>query len=268
MSSANSLNMPTVCGLCPVGCNVSATTREGKVKRILSRNHPEVDEGWLCDKGRFAFPALRAPDRVTTPLRRTGGHRFGEASWDDALDEVERLARAAGNRVVLALSGTETVEVAYALSKLVRAGFGAHAVVLPEESSAALDAFRRPLSAIRDAQAIVVVGDDPVVERAPVVDLWIRAARRKGAKVVTVGPAGQLQTAPGAYHDIRSRIADELDGAQHVALIWSGPGARGGAEPAALATALGEQISAVYHLPATPNGRAVAGTPPSASSLR
>ena len=58
-------NVPTVCGLCPVGCNISATTREGKVKRILSRNHPEVDEGWLCDKGRFAFAHLHAgrPDR-------------------------------------------------------------------------------------------------------------------------------------------------------------------------------------------------------------
>src|SRR5262249_4836281 len=40
-------SVPTVCGLCPVGCNVAATTREGKVKRILSRNHPEVDEGWI-----------------------------------------------------------------------------------------------------------------------------------------------------------------------------------------------------------------------------
>ena len=56
-------NVPTVCGLCPVGCNISATTREGKVKRILSRNHPEVDEGWLCDKGRFAFAHLHADDR-------------------------------------------------------------------------------------------------------------------------------------------------------------------------------------------------------------
>src|SRR5207237_10123805 len=90
-------NVPTVCGVCPVGCNVSATTREGKVKRILSRNHPEVDEGWLCDKGRFAFPALRAADRVTEPLRRTGGRRFGAASWDEALDQLERLARAAGD---------------------------------------------------------------------------------------------------------------------------------------------------------------------------
>src|SRR5437016_13162100 len=38
-------SVPTVCGLCPVGCNVSATTREGKVKRIQSRNHPEGDQG-------------------------------------------------------------------------------------------------------------------------------------------------------------------------------------------------------------------------------
>ena len=62
-------NAPTVCGMCPVGCNISATTREGKVKRILSRNHPEIDEGWLCDKGRFAFSHLYAPDRVTEPRR-------------------------------------------------------------------------------------------------------------------------------------------------------------------------------------------------------
>ena len=64
--------MPTVCGLCPVGCNTTATTREGKVKRILSRNHPEVDEGWLCDKGRFAYAHLGARDRITAPLRKAG----------------------------------------------------------------------------------------------------------------------------------------------------------------------------------------------------
>jgi ferredoxin len=59
---------PTVCGLCPVGCNVQATTREGKVKRILSRNHPDVDRGWLCDKGRFAYGHLNASDRLRDPL--------------------------------------------------------------------------------------------------------------------------------------------------------------------------------------------------------
>ena len=247
-------NVPSVCGLCPVGCNVSATVREGKVKRILSRNHPEIDEGWLCDKGRFAFPALRAEDRVTEPLRRTGGRRFAEASWDEALDELERLARAAGSRVVVAFSGDETVEVAYSLSRLVREGFGAHTAVLPEETSRALDAHRRPLSALRDAQAIVVLGDHPVVERAPVVDLWIRAARRLGAKVVTVGPTGQIATAPGAYDDVAHKVAEAVEGLDRVALVWTGATATG----AELAAALGERVVGVYHLPATPNGRAVA----------
>ena len=89
-------NVPTVCGLCPVGCNISATTREGKVKRILSRNHPEVDEGWLCDKGRFAFSHLYAGDRIADPLPAAGAGGFEAISWDDALDEAERLLRDAG----------------------------------------------------------------------------------------------------------------------------------------------------------------------------
>ncbi|MGH3130701.1 MAG: 2Fe-2S iron-sulfur cluster-binding protein, partial [Gaiellaceae bacterium] len=191
-------NVPTVCAMCPVGCNVNATTREGKVKRILSRNHFEVDQGWLCDKGRFAFSHLRAEDRIADPLRRVRRRGFESVSWDDALDEAERLLRAAEGRIVTALSGSETIEQAYGLAKLLRQGLGAHSAVLPEETGDALDAFRLPLSAIGDAELVVVVGDDPVVERAPIVDLWIRAARRRGAEVVTIGPDGSVQAPPGS----------------------------------------------------------------------
>ena len=88
-------NVPTVCGMCSVGCNINATVREGKVKRILSRNHPEVDEGWICDKGRFGFTHLRAGDRIVDPIKRVRARGFEPVSWDDALDEAERLLRAA-----------------------------------------------------------------------------------------------------------------------------------------------------------------------------
>src|SRR3954452_3894989 len=124
-------NVPTVCGHCAVGCNISATVREGKVKRILSRNHPEVDEGWLCDKGRFAFGHLRADDRIEDPLRKAGPRRFEALGWNDALDEAEGMRREAGPAIGTVLSGTETVEQAYALAKLLRVGLGAHAAVLP-----------------------------------------------------------------------------------------------------------------------------------------
>src|SRR5689334_24310582 len=35
--------VPTVCGMCPVGCNTSVDLREGKAKRVRSRNHYEID---------------------------------------------------------------------------------------------------------------------------------------------------------------------------------------------------------------------------------
>jgi NADH-quinone oxidoreductase subunit G len=251
-------NVPTVCGLCPVGCNVTATTREGKVKRILARNHPEVDEGWLCDKGRFAYPSLRADDRVTAPLRLTGPRRYAELSPADAVDEAERLLRAAEGRVVTVFSGSETVELAYALAKLLRQGVGAHSAVLSEETNDALDAYRVPLSAIRDAELIVVLGGDPVAERAPVVELWLRAARRNGAEIVTFGAAAD---ASRELAEEASELGGRLRQSDRAVLIWSGSGGGGGLELARLAERLGfagkEGCGALY-LPATPNGRGVA----------
>ncbi|MEP6911057.1 MAG: molybdopterin-dependent oxidoreductase, partial [Actinomycetota bacterium] len=251
-------DVPTVCGLCPVGCNVEATTREGKVKRIVSRNHPEIDEGWLCDKGRFGFAHLRAHDRVVDPLRRTGPRRYEELSWDAALDEAEQMLRAAGQNIVTALSGSETTEQAYALGKLLREGIGAHCAVMPEDVSPALDAFRLPLSAIRDAELVVVLGDDQVVERAPIVDLWLKAARRAGAEVVTT-PIGAPDRGLGELRD--GELGDRLRKSERAILIWSGPGGRGGATVAGLAAELGfgeKPGSGAFQLLETANGRGVA----------
>jgi NADH-quinone oxidoreductase subunit G len=247
-------NVPTVCGLCPVGCNITATTREGKVKRILSRNHPEIDEGWLCDKGRFGYSHLYAEDRVKDPLRKIGQRRFEELPWDDALDQAEALLRRSqesGAPVLLALSGTETVEQAQALSRLVRQGLGSDAVVLPEQTSASIDAHRAPLSSIRDAERVIVVGDTPVEERAPVVALWIKAARRAGAEIVTVGAVGTSPTTPGDAAEAVRALGERVRGS---VLVWSGPGA-GGETVAALARELG--AASAFYLPSTPNGRAV-----------
>ncbi|MBD0349358.1 MAG: molybdopterin-dependent oxidoreductase [Thermoleophilia bacterium] len=261
-------NVPTVCALCPVGCNVTVTTREGKVKRVLGRNHPEVDEGWLCDKGRFAYPALYAADRVHAPLRKAGPRRFEEISWDEALDEAEALLRDARGRIVTALSGSETLEQAYALGRLLRAGLGAHSAVLAEETTPALDAFRAPLSTIRDAELVVIVGDEPVAERAPIVDLWLRAARRGGAELVTIGAAGTVRAPAGSAADAarrlatgRSGLARRLRGSDRAVVIWSDPGGGGAAALARLARALGfadRPGCAAFYLPATPNGRGVA----------
>jgi len=260
-------NVPTVCTGCAVGCNTSATIREGKVRRILSRNHPEIDRGWLCDKGRFSYPHLRAHDRITTPLRR-GKKGLAEISWDEALDELEKMLRDARGSIVTAFSGSETTELAYALGRLLRAGLDAHSAVLPEATSDALEAFRLPLSAIGEAEIVVVIGDDPVVERAPIVDLWIKEARRRGAEIVVYSPTGTSPKAPGSGAEVCRELASartargkKLRAAERAVLVWSGPGGGGGARIAELAHELGlaeKHGSGAFHLPRAANPRGVA----------
>jgi predicted molibdopterin-dependent oxidoreductase YjgC len=97
---------------------------------------------------------------------------------------------------------------------------------------------RLPLAAIRDADVIAVLGDAPVVERAPIVELWIKEARRRGARV------------------LYELDEEAVRGAQNAILIWSGPGGQGGARVAALARRLG--AAGAFFLPETANGRGVA----------
>ena len=101
--------------------------------------------------------------------------------------------------------------------------------MLPETIPDALDAFRAPLSSIRDAPVVVVLCDEPVVERAPVVDLWIKAARRNGARILTEIPE---QPVEGAV-----LISDDAD-----RCAWF---------------ARDLDAAAAFYLPRTPNGRGV-----------
>ena len=262
-------HVPTVCSLCPVGCNTWATTREGKVLRVLSRNHPEVDDGWLCDKGRFAFAHLRADDRLREPLVRVRRRGFDRVSWDEALARAEEGLRAAGGDVVVAFSGAETVEIASGLARLVRQGLGGGVALLPDEPAGAVDPYRAPLSTIARTDVCLVVGDQPPIERAPLVDLWLKAARRNGARLLLATPTGNIPVAPGSAASVCAELAGDsprqelretqqaLRDAHSVALVWSDDDPTGGADVAALARALGAKAS-VYLLPRSPNGRGVA----------
>jgi len=81
---------------------------------------------------------------------------------------------------VLALSGSETLELAYALAKIVRQGAGSDRVVLPEQTSDALDPFRVPIAALAEAEEIVVFEDCPVLDRRR---CWSCGSSRRGETV-------------------------------------------------------------------------------------
>ncbi len=83
-----------ICGHCSAGCNVRVDVRRGEVVRVLARDNAEVNDAWICDKGRFAFRAADGPGRVTTPLIRERG--LEPASFDEVLGRVAEWSRGRG----------------------------------------------------------------------------------------------------------------------------------------------------------------------------
>ncbi|MFI7383272.1 NADH-quinone oxidoreductase subunit G [Streptomyces sp. NPDC049813] len=115
------VSSPSVCEHCAGGCGTRTDHRRGKVMRRLAANEPEVNEEWICDKGRFGFRYAQRPDRLTTPLVRDAeSGALRPASWPEALETAARGLATARGRAGVLTGGRLTVEDAYAYSKFAR----------------------------------------------------------------------------------------------------------------------------------------------------
>jgi NADH-quinone oxidoreductase subunit G len=186
----------TVCTLCPSQCNVKLTVRDERVMRVLARDNPEVDDGWLCDRGRFAFPKL-AEERVIEPMIRDGGE-LRAVSWERALDDAATLLARAGARTGALAGGGASNEEGLALHRLMRETLGSPnldsriAGALPLELHRALaePALQAKVADLEFAHAVLVLDCDPIAD-APILDLRLRkGVRRHGMKLV---PAAREQ---------------------------------------------------------------------------
>ncbi len=183
----------SVCTLCPSQCNVAFTVRDEEVKRVLARDNHEVDDGWLCDKGRYSFEMLAAPQRITAPQIREGGS-LRETSWSEAIERAARGLRAAGSASA-ALVGDASNEEAYLVQRILRQAL--HSPHIDSRPAGGLDRSRivelsqpdlsASVRSIDAADVILVLGTDPM-HAAPILDLRIRKAmRRNGARLAIAG---------------------------------------------------------------------------------
>jgi NADH-quinone oxidoreductase subunit G len=285
----------SICTLCPSQCNVSFTVRDDRVKRVVARDNPDVDDGWLCDKGRYGFEMLESEARIEAPALRSGGSQ-SPAAWPEAVERAVAGLRDGG--AAAALVGDASNEEGYLVQRILREALGSPHVdsrVAGGPARADLVALSRPaLSArvadIDHADAILVIGAEPM-HAAPILDLRIRkAVRRNGARLAVAterpgaldgGAAASARYAPGGAAAFISElaeavatggeepgaageIADVLGGAEDVVVVWGERIARGseGGEAAeallALADALGieaREESGLLEVPEVTNAR-------------
>jgi NADH-quinone oxidoreductase subunit G len=264
----------TVCTLCPSQCNVSLTVRDERVMRVMARDNPEVDDGWLCDRGRFAYPKL-AEGRITEPLIRDGGE-LRPVSWERALEEAATHLSRAGVRVGALAGGGATNEEGFLLARLLREGLGSPHIDSRRAGALALDlhraladpALQATIPDLEFAHAVLVLDTLPVIDMA-IVDLRLRKGMRRHGLRVEHAFSDDLEAVKLLAHELREQAGEEL------VVLWSERLTAGAdaAQAAQMLLDLAEELSlrevagaGLLEIPSAANGRGLreAGVLPNA----
>lgn len=201
----------SVCSQCPVGCNVTFNVRrEAKagggyvIKRAMPRQNEQVNEIWMCDKGRFA------------------GYQYTEADSrlkldTDALDSALSLAAAklaeAGPDAVFLAGGRLSNEDFYNLKQLA-AKLGAKAYLYSQHGGGeyttayGLTAGSN-LGDLGAGDTVLVVASD-LYNEAPIWHLRLKAAAQRGATLI-VANARATKLDEHSTFVIRYSYGDEVE---------------------------------------------------------
>jgi NADH-quinone oxidoreductase subunit G len=219
----------STCTSCSVGCRVALQSSTDRLVRKLGVDVDSVNQGWLCDKGRFDFEAVNSEDRLGSPLVRSGDE-LEPATWGAALQRaVDALAGAKerhGAGAVAVLGGARlTNEDAYAWSKFARTVLGTDNVDaqlgdgLPAEVVLGL-----PKATIDDAcnaDVVVLLAGD-LKEELPVLYLRLRQAalaRRTRVLEISAVETGMTRYAEVSVRSAPGRLGAALASAEARSLL-------------------------------------------------
>lgn len=204
-----------LCGICPAGCWIRAGFDRGRLAAVEPL--PEHPLGTTCTIGEHAPQIVYDPDRLTTPLLRTGERGAGEftpISWDAAyrklVGRLQAIKAESGPEATAIYTGRGSFDmplcdlfqpagVAVSSASSVLFPFGspntlgvgalcyvAFAMIAPD---ATLGEMYITMDVdVEQAQRIVLWGANPATDSPPLLHEKILRARARGAEVIAIDP--------------------------------------------------------------------------------
>jgi NADH-quinone oxidoreductase subunit G len=209
----------SLCAQCPVGCNITFNTRreaksEGKVaiKRVMPRQNEQVNEIWICDKGRFAYHYAESDKRLEQPLVKTNGS-LESVSWKDAIEAAAKKAKGQLGEFVVLAGGRLSNEDLFNLKQLAD-GLGGQAFLYTHMGGGELTTSSGVVagtnfSDMGPGTTILVVASD-LYNEAPVWHLRLKQAAKRGATLIVVN-ARETKLEQYAKFAVRYAYGDEIE---------------------------------------------------------
>jgi NADH-quinone oxidoreductase subunit G len=212
----------SICTQCPVGCNITLNTRREArangdivVKRVMPRQNEEVNEIWICDKGRFAHHYTDSKKRLTEPLIRKD-NKLTRASWADATKlAAENFLKAEKDFVILA-SGRLANEDLFNLKSLAERSDGSvylYSHMAGGELTSLVGVSEGTNFGTMGAGTTIVVVASDLYQEAPIWYLRIKQAAERGATLIVMTPR-ETKLDRHASHVVRYAYGDEVKAVQ------------------------------------------------------
>ena len=199
----------TTCVLCGLGCEIDVLTLDGS----YMRTEPADGRSVLCARGRYGWHTLRADQRITMPMIRSGS-ALREASWSEALAEAGKRLTAAKGSVAAFGTGMLTCEEGWLVTRIAD-GLGAGVPMFD------INAWRPqieidpsqvlPIDQLSKADLIVVVGGRGTCEKVTL-DALLRQEMARGARVVGYGASIPGATCAFDLAELDNLLAELMTG--------------------------------------------------------
>jgi NADH-quinone oxidoreductase chain G len=195
-------NSDSVCQFCADGCNIKLWTGRGNILRVTSRRNDDIDEGWICNVGRYGYQIVHPDNRLRTPLIKKGDSQVA-ATWEEALGLIaskfkEIKDKKGGVCIGGLISPNQDSASLYTFSKFFRTVLGSNNVdyrldykMLPEKSDnpyTRLAQLPFSITDIEKSDLIIVLGSN-LIKDHPIVNLRVRkTVKTSNAKLYTLNP--------------------------------------------------------------------------------
>ena len=188
------LETDTTCSYCSVGCSLKLESCGDMLIKANPDKAGIVNAGLACGKGKWEFDCSMLEDKLEEPLVKDD-NEFREADYHEALVLIAKRCQSVGakygkNAIGVSVSDRYTNEEAYAIKKMAEA-MGAKIFCMNNRQSGIKDvighdASPNTIDELLSTELILAVGFNTVDN--PVIQLKMKQAAERGAKVVLVNP--------------------------------------------------------------------------------
>lgn len=213
----------TFCRICEATCGLKVQVKDNRVEKIEPDPEHVVSRGFVCVKGTHFDQVQNSPDRIDTPMKRTGD-TWKAISWDQAAREIaaklNTLREQHGPNSIAHFVGSPAG--ANVLSPLFRNAFfqalgsnrmyGTPTTDTTNKFRVNEDMYGSPFRLafpdVNHSQFLMVIGANPAVSgnslyHLPRAKERMRGIVKRGGRVVFINPRRIETAAAGEHHFIR-----------------------------------------------------------------